>query len=205
VVRAARIADETVAGILRPRSGLVEEVARPGDPASWTARRGPVSSYERSVRLRPEGDGTTTVEQEVSYVLDAPLVAWVLRVPTRRHLGAVRVEDRPPWWGPPDVLDSSQWAALGGLLTLALVVGYLGTLLTQTITYSAKEFHVGTGAEGVALAVVRCDIVLSLGLMTIADRRGRRVVMRCEKTAESFSAIVAFACSPILVSSVHRA
>ena len=146
------------------------------DELAWGAARGPVSSYHRAVRLRPEGDGTTTVAQEVTYVLDAPLVGWLLRAPARRYLGAVRIEDRPPWWGPPDVLDAQAWAALGGLLALAMVVGYLGTLLTQTITYSAKEFHNGTGAEGVALAAVRCDILLALGLVTIADRRGRRLV-----------------------------
>jgi transposase len=36
-------------------------------------------------------------------------------------------------------------------------------------------------------------------------KRFKRVAMRCEKTAESFSAIVAFACTVILVKSVHTA
>ena len=36
-------------------------------------------------------------------------------------------------------------------------------------------------------------------------KRFKRVALRCEKTAESFSAIVAFACTLILVKSVHRA
>ena len=35
-------------------------------------------------------------------------------------------------------------------------------------------------------------------------KRFKRVALRCEKTAESFSAIVAFACGLILVKSVHR-
>jgi transposase len=33
----------------------------------------------------------------------------------------------------------------------------------------------------------------------------KRIAMRCEKTAESFAAFVAFACGVILVKSVHRA
>ncbi len=163
-----------VAGIVGSRSGLVEE--RVAGHLTWEAARGPVASYRRVVRVTSCDDGKSLVEQEVSYKLDAPVIGWLLAVPARRHLGAVGVQDRPPWWGPPDVLDARAWAALGGLLALASVIGYLGTLLTQTITYSAKEFHQSTAAEGVALAVVRCDIVLSLGLVTLADRRGRRVV-----------------------------
>jgi len=36
-------------------------------------------------------------------------------------------------------------------------------------------------------------------------KRFKRVALRCEKTAESYSAIVAFACTMILVKSVHTA
>jgi transposase len=36
-------------------------------------------------------------------------------------------------------------------------------------------------------------------------KRFKRVAFRCEKTAESYAALVAFACSMILVKSVHTA
>ncbi len=36
-------------------------------------------------------------------------------------------------------------------------------------------------------------------------KRFKRVALRCEKTAESFGALVAFACSMILVKTVHMA
>ena len=36
-------------------------------------------------------------------------------------------------------------------------------------------------------------------------KRFKRVAFRCEKTAESYGALVAFACSMILVKSVHTA
>jgi transposase len=36
-------------------------------------------------------------------------------------------------------------------------------------------------------------------------KRFKRVALRCEKTAVSFSAIVSFACGLVLVKSVHRA
>jgi MFS family permease len=178
VTRVERVRDEALPGILRERAGFVLERALPslGGEHAYEAIEGPVRFYRRVVQANPCGDGTTVVEQRVEYTLTAPLIAGLLSVPARRHLGAVRGQDKAPWWGPPDVLDRNAWAALGALLLLAAVIGYLGTLLTQTITYSAKEFHKGTAAEGVALAVVRCDIVLSLGLVALADRRGRRLI-----------------------------
>ena len=36
-------------------------------------------------------------------------------------------------------------------------------------------------------------------------KRFKRIAMRCEKTADSYGAFVAFACTLILVKSVHRA
>ena len=36
-------------------------------------------------------------------------------------------------------------------------------------------------------------------------KRFKRIALRCEKTAASYSAIVAFACAMILVKSVHTA
>ncbi len=176
--RVVRVPPGALDGILRPRASLVHERSLPSGDGEhvYAAAQGPVRSYRRVVHVAPAGDGTTRVDQHVEYELDAPLLGWLLGRPARRHLGAVRAEDKPPWWGPPDVLGRDAWAALGGLLALAAVIGYLGTLLTQTITYSAKEFHQGTAAEGVALAVVRCDILLALGLVALADRRGRRVI-----------------------------
>jgi len=35
-------------------------------------------------------------------------------------------------------------------------------------------------------------------------KRFKRIAMRCEKTAESYAALVGFACGLILVKSVHR-
>ena len=35
-------------------------------------------------------------------------------------------------------------------------------------------------------------------------KRFKRIALRCEKTAENFASLVAFACSLILVKSVHR-
>jgi MFS family permease len=80
------------------------------------------------------------------------------------------------------------------LATASLVFGYVNTLLTQTITFAADEFHSSDGAQGVALAVVRVGVLLSLGLVVVADRRGRRkVILACLVIAPIFSALGAAA------------
>src|ERR687894_635871 len=69
-------------------------------------------------------------------------------------------------------------AVLGLLAVLSLIGGYLGTLLTQTITYAADGFGVhGDREQGQALATVRVGILLALVLVTLADRRGRRPLL----------------------------
>ncbi len=35
-------------------------------------------------------------------------------------------------------------------------------------------------------------------------KRFKRIALRCEKTAENFASLVSFACSLILIKSVHR-
>jgi len=145
-------------------------------PGEFRSAAGPIRSYRRAVEAVTAGPGLSRVTQTVEYHRTIPLLGWLVALPLRAELGRIAPIDKPPWWGPPDVLDTNAWAAISALLTLAAALGYLGTLLTQTVTYSAKEFHAGTGAEGVALAVVRADIVISLGLVALADRHGRRVI-----------------------------
>lgn len=174
VTRRARLGPDDVEAIRAPRCGLIEE--RADADGSFSAVRGPVASYCRRVSVASGADGAVEVTQTVEYRLAVPLLGWLVGVPVRRRLTRIAPDNGPPWWGPPDVLDAAATAALTGLLTLATVLGYLGTLLTQTITYSTKEFHVGTAGEGVALAVARADIVVALALVALADRRGRRSV-----------------------------
>ena len=52
-----------------------------------------------------------------------------------------------------------------------------------------------------ALYKTRARIEQAMGKL----KRFKRVALRCEKTAESYGAFVAFACSLILVKSVHTA
>jgi MFS family permease len=144
----------------------------------YEAEQGPVSRYRRVVQHaaepEPGGRGRYRVRQEVDFKLAAPLWAWFFALPARRDAGRLGRPHLTPWWAPPDRLDVRASLTLDGLAGLSFVVGYLGTILTQSFTYAAAEFHVDTRGQGISLAVVRADVVLSLLLVALADRRGRR-------------------------------
>ncbi|MGH9178602.1 MAG: MFS transporter, partial [Acidimicrobiales bacterium] len=167
-----------LARILEPRDGLVREGPDPaGEPGHFVAVHGPVDGYRRSVRSEPLADGRFLVVQTVDYSLSLPFWRWLFALPVRRHLTRVRPASGTPWWAPPDRLDARSARSLSVLCGLSVVVGYLGTVLTQTITFAADEFGADKGAQGVALAVVRADVVVALVLVALADRRGRRGVL----------------------------
>jgi MFS family permease len=159
----------TVQALLRPRDDLVKERAA-GD-GRFEALVGPVSSYERRVDV---ADGVVT--QTVEFRLAVPYFAWLFVVPFRRAITRP-APDRHHWWAPPVVLDARASTVLGSLGALSVVLGYLNTLFTQTVTFAAAEFRAGDGAQGVAGAVVRLGGFLALAVVATADKRGRRVVL----------------------------
>src|SRR5262249_59655982 len=104
-----------------------------------------------------------------------PAVRAALR---RDGLGGTADAQVPkPWWYPPDRPDTRAARVLGLMATLSLVLGYVGVLLSQTMTFAADEFGAGTAAQGNALAAVRIGGVLAIGLAALADRRGRRRIL----------------------------
>lgn len=158
------------AGIRRPRADVVVE-EQAGD-GRFVATRGPFDGYERTVSDRDDG----TVEEVVRYrlargYLTVPF-AWLYRAALRRP-----GRPAPPWWAPPEVIDGRAAGTIGALCVIAVVVGYLGTLLTQTITFTADELGASDTAQGVVLAVVRVGVLVSVVLTGLADRQGRRRVL----------------------------
>lgn len=154
-----------------PRDDIVvEDLAGEG---RFVARAGPFASYERTVAAAPDGG----ITQVVDYRL-APLV-W--RVPFdwfyRRGLRHPPAHGGKPFWAPPQTFDAAAATALGALCTLAVVFGYLGTLLTQTITFAADELGATKGEQGATLAAVRLGVLGAVALTSLADRRGRRQVL----------------------------
>ena len=195
VVTEATIDTAGVGGVLEPRSDMVLE--RPIGPGLFEAAEGPVTSYRRQVVVETGDGGRGRVSQTVEFRLAVPWVGWLFLLPARRHLGSLERPSRSPWWLPPSRLDARTTRTLTALAALALVDGYLGTVLTQTATFAAREFGASDRALGVALAAVRADVALAFVLVALADRRGRRrLLLGC--TAAGCTLTMVGALSPSL-------
>jgi putative MFS transporter len=120
-------------------------------------------------------NGRYSVTQQFDYRLPAGTWRFLMNHPVRLALRRPpRPDGRLPWWYPPQRPDARAASVLGMLATLSLVVGYHGTLLTQTMSFAADEFGAGTTAQGGAFAAVRAGALLAILLAALADRRGRR-------------------------------
>lgn len=177
--------------LLAPRDGLVLE-RREGDSA-FSAAGGPFRHYRRTVEIGPpievdedvDDDVAADVDrpelrhvrQTVAYELGIPWFGWMFGRAVRHRLGRLEPSHGWPWWSPPERISTEGAATMAALCVLSMVTGYLGTILTQTITFAAREFGADKGAQSIALAAVRADVVLAVGLVWLADRRGRRSVL----------------------------
>ena len=166
--------DEGLAAFLAPRDDVVREVAPTGPPDDlcFGLDVGPFQRYERRLRVRPAADGRHEVTQTTDFALGIGFWSFLflplIRRATRRPGG------KSPWWAPPQVLDAQAGASLASLASLSLVGGYLGTLITQTLTYAADEFEVGERAQSDTFAAVRIGVFLAMAVAAWADRNGRR-------------------------------
>lgn len=171
-----------------PRDDVVVEEA--DGPGRFRALRSPFTTYERTVTADASGNVTEVIDYRL-----APLVWRLPFAPLYRHaLGHPSRRRALPFWAPPETTDSVTATAIGALCTLAVVFGYLGTLLTQTITFAADEFGATKTDQGATLAAVRIGVLGAIALTTMADRRGRRrVLLGSAAVASVVSAIGAFA------------
>ncbi len=171
---------EVVEPWLAPRDDLVGEhaVETTDGALLFVAAHGPVERYQRRVTSEPLADGHRAVTSTTDIRLAVPYFGWLFTLPLRHALGRLGPPGRQPWWAPPERLDARAASALGVLAAASVVAGYLGTLLTQTITFAADEFGLaGAQPQANALAAVRLGILVAVALVTLADRRGRRPVM----------------------------
>jgi predicted MFS family arabinose efflux permease len=165
-----------VAEARRPRENVVVE--RLVAPDEYEAVDGPVSSYRRTLEVsEPDGDDNYTVRQSVEVQSAIPFWGWLFGPPLHRQLARIHGADKAPFWFPPDRLDEHASTALARLGLLAFVLGYCGTLITQTMTYVAAEFHTTHTGQGYSLAAVRFDVLIAMPLALLADRRGRRILV----------------------------
>lgn len=173
-VRRVTVDDAGLAAWTEPWDGLVREA--PAGDGAFAAEVGPFRTYRRTVEVRPAGDGHHDVTSAVEFHLALPYFGWLLALPVRH---ALRTPGAPrPWWGPADLLDARSTTVLGALCAASIVAGYIGTSITQTITFAADDFGlVDDRPQSTALAVVRLAIFLAIALVSLADRKGRRKVL----------------------------
>jgi putative MFS transporter len=160
----------------RPRSDVVEE--RVDGDGRFLLAHGPFASYRRTVSVgEPDAEGRRTVTQRFDYELPPATWPFLMNRAVARALRRPPAAGRMPWWFPPQRPDARAATVLGLLATLSVVVGYHGTLLSQTMTFAADEFGAGRSAQGVALSAARVGGLIAIGLGALADRRGRRRVL----------------------------
>jgi MFS family permease len=160
--------------VLAPRDDLVVERST-DDPHRFEQDLGPFRAYERRVEV----SGGALVET-TDYRLTIPWFAWLFALPVRWTLqrrGAIH-RSKPPWWAPPDRIDERQALVLGLLAAASMSSAFTNTLFTQTAQFAADDFGIGDTGFGNAMSVVRVGIVIALPLAALADRIGRKRVMR---------------------------
>ena len=159
-----------------PRCDIVAERAVGED--RFEAEYGPFRHYERQLSMRAaEPDGADEEAWELvettTYRLAVPVWAWLFHFPVK-HALRHRQDGYGYWWAPPDRIDARAATVLGLLCTVQVLDGYLGTVLSQTLTFAADEFGHGNTAQGIVLAVVRVGVLVALASVALADRHGRR-------------------------------
>lgn len=179
-----------LAALLQARDDLVLE--RPEGGGRFALEVGPFDHYERTVRSvpleAPRADGAThhvveVVEWDLAIPIWEPLFRPVVKRMVRRsEAPALRGPGEPPppspWWSPPARLDARSAAVLSRLCGVSMLAGYLGTIITQTLTYAGTQFHSSSAGQGTTLAAVRFGVLGSLVLLAISDRRGRHGLLR---------------------------
>lgn len=137
---------------------------------------GPFRRYTRTLDWRHEPGGYE-VRQRIDYRLAIPYWGLIFALPVRRTLPLGLANDRRPWWSTPDRLSAQQSTMVAAVTLFNLVGGLLYGLLTQVLTFIAADLGDGSSSEQTTLlAVVRIGIVLTMGVMFLADRVGRRRV-----------------------------
>jgi MFS family permease len=146
----------------------------------FSAVNGPFDHWRRVVTVTPPPSDSelVSVTETIEHRLAVPVWHGLFTVPIRRHLRRPPgMRSAHPWWAPPDALSPRAATVLSLLCVFALVGGYLGTLITQTLTYAAADFGATTADQGTLLAGVRVGVLLSLVIVATADRRGRRSIL----------------------------
>ena len=158
----------------RPRDDLLVRERLDGD--ARVGVEGPWRRWERRVELGVAPDGRAAYREVTEFVSAIPVFGPLFNPLIRRRLRAGPIpEGVVPWWSPPERMDVRAVAALASACLIGLCGGFLSTIVSRVLTFAADDLGgVGSGQQSVALTVIRGGVVLTLGILAIADRRGRK-------------------------------
>ena len=202
--RTLLVNDEELARLRTPIDGLVLERSVAED--RFELDEGPFSEYERSLEVSERADGRFDVTEETSWRLGVPIFWFLIWPLFRRHVNQGQANPHP-WWAPEGRLDARAAHVIGLLGVLAIINGFVGSVIGQTLTFAADDFctefadladgartcvdeNHDRSARGNILSIVRVAIFLALALVVIGDRKGRRFAM---VIASAISTIATFA------------
>lgn len=169
---------------------------REDSPDVFVLDEGPFTSYRRSLSIDSAAvdDDHVRVIEVTEWKLAVPIFWVIFWLPVWFYVRS-GMRNTQPWWAPAGRLDARAARVIGLLGVIAIVTGYLGTVIGQTLTFTADEFcgefeidEVGLrscvdpaadkSARADIFSIVRVAVVLSLALTIFADRRGRRSAIR---------------------------
>lgn len=166
---------ELAEGLASPRTDLLVE--RLDDDGVYRQDVGPFRRYERRLSITPVDDQRSRVTERTQFALDIPVWAPLFNPLMKRALADTKRWTRRRWWWPAEVLPAISARLLGTLSILAVIAGYLGVLIGQTITFAAEEFAANDAAQGRTLAAIRIGVIVSVIAIRRADRIGRRPLL----------------------------
>jgi MFS family permease len=165
-----------------PRDDLMV-LERVGDDGSLVTDEGPWLAWNRRVTITDPAadqlakpDDRVTLTEEVDYSPAIPVFspAFARLISSTLRKGPM-APGKVPWWSPPARMDPESVAALSAACLIGICAGFLSTVVTRVLTFAADDFGItATGPQSTALAVIRAGVVITLVMMALADRRGRR-------------------------------
>lgn len=162
--------------LAKPRNDWLVSEATTGVAHEFALDEGPFASWQRTLVVEPNAlerpesfAATETIDFRLALPFwrfpATPFIQWQLRRPQRIDA---------PFWAPPQRFDAKGARSFALLIFATLSAAYLGTLLSQTITFVAEEFDKGTSTQGWVTSMTRGGALLALLIVREADRIGRR-------------------------------
>jgi MFS family permease len=181
------------ADVDRVERALVDELGLRADHQGYAGpiRGMPDTTARLDATIVADRGPSTDVRLDVVSNIVVPFFTWFLRIQgwlgARRALphAAARLTAASTDGQPPPALKSlpvvppvpftpEQAARLGALAAVALLANFCGALLSQNGDAVTSAFDRSDEALGVALAVARAGVLVSLVAIALADRLGRR-------------------------------